>query len=69
MALRATDATVIDPAGKARSIPVDELAPAMVLAVAAGERLAADGEVLDGRTELDKVLDALDTVEVLIIAE
>jgi Cu2+-exporting ATPase len=53
LGLMAMAATVIDEDGRRRSVPADQVAGGMVLAVAAGERLAADGEIIAGRSDLD----------------
>lgn len=50
-------ATVIEEeSGKTRIIPLMEIQPGMVLLVAAGEKISADGEVLSGSSELDTSL-------------
>lgn len=54
-ALMAATATVIDDSGH-RIIPATALAPGMTIAVAAGERIPADGVVIDGRSEIDSGL-------------
>ena len=46
-------ALVIDASGQSCWRPVSELVPGTVLLVAAGERLAADGIVVEGRSRLD----------------
>jgi len=56
LALGARSATVIAPDGRTTSRRVDRLVPGDVLVVAAGERLAADGIVADGRSLLDTAL-------------
>jgi Cu2+-exporting ATPase len=56
LGLRAAQAMVVDADGNRRAVATTELAPGMVLAVAAGERLAADGEIVSGRTDLDTSL-------------
>jgi len=53
LGLMALAATVIDEDGRRRSVPTDQVTGGMVLAVAAGERLAADGEIIAGRSDLD----------------
>lgn len=45
--------TVLEENGQSRWIEAEGLAPGMVMLVAAGESLAADGEILDGRTTID----------------
>ncbi len=44
---------VVQEGGRSRLLPVAELQPGMVLQVAAGERIAADGVVLHGISEID----------------
>lgn len=56
MALRADTASVIDADGSQRVMPVEALRPGMVVAVAAGQRVPADGTVADGRSDLDTSL-------------
>ncbi len=56
LALGARSATVIAADGRTASRRVDRLVPGDVLVVAAGERLAADGIVADGRSLLDTAL-------------
>lgn len=48
-----TGAVVIDGAGASRWVDSTDLAPGMVMLVAAGERLAADGVVTQGTTSID----------------
>ncbi len=56
LGLRAATAMVIEPDGKRRAIATDDIQPGMILAVAAGERLPADGEIATGVTDLDTSL-------------
>jgi Cu2+-exporting ATPase len=56
LALRADAATVIGEDGVARALPVEALRPDMVVAVATGQRVAADGVVTDGLSDLDTSL-------------
>jgi len=53
VALQATAATVLRPDGTTASVPVDRLVPGTRLLVATGERIAADGRLARGSTELD----------------
>jgi Cu2+-exporting ATPase len=53
MTLTPAAATVIDDDGQRRLVPAGELKPGMVLSVAAGDRLGADGTVIAGKSELD----------------
>ncbi|MCT2398609.1 heavy metal translocating P-type ATPase [Novosphingobium mangrovi (ex Huang et al. 2023)] len=46
-------AHVVQPDGTTLYVEAERLAPGMVMLVAAGEALAADGEVLEGRTTID----------------
>ncbi len=52
----ATGAMVIEADGATRWIDAKSLRPGMLMRVAAGERLAADGEVLRGNTRFDQSL-------------
>ncbi len=56
LALNAHAATVLDEEGQERSVPTDQLAIGMTLRVAAGQRIAADGCVRTGQTEIDASL-------------
>ena len=56
LALNARAAVVLDELGRERSVPVDQLKPGMILLVAAGQRVAADGLVIDGISEVDASL-------------
>jgi P-type Cu2+ transporter len=49
-------ASVIGPDGTARRVAAKDLAPGMLVLVAAGEALAADGEVIEGRGALDNAM-------------
>ena len=46
-------ANVVGEGGKTRWVAAESLAPGMVMLVAAGESLAADGEIIEGRTTVD----------------
>ncbi|WP_103096863.1 heavy metal translocating P-type ATPase [Novosphingobium guangzhouense] len=46
-------AQVVGEGGATRYVEADKLRPGMTMLVAAGESLAADGEVVDGRTTID----------------
>ena len=52
----ATGALVVDPAGAVAWIAAGDLVPGMVMRVAAGERLAADGTIVAGHSRFDKAL-------------
>ncbi len=53
LALMAGAATVLDDDGRTRLLPVRELQAGMALQVAAGEKIAADGVVESGASEVD----------------
>ncbi|MGF1500963.1 MAG: heavy metal translocating P-type ATPase [Paracoccaceae bacterium] len=55
-ALAVRSATVIEADGRRRTIPAEDLAPGLLLAVAAGERIPADGRVERGESDLDRSL-------------
>ena len=46
-------AHVLEADGSTRYVDADRLAPGMIMLVAAGEALAADGEIVEGRTTVD----------------
>ncbi|GFM27976.1 heavy metal translocating P-type ATPase [Novosphingobium sp. PY1] len=46
-------AHVLESDGSTRYVDADRLAPGMIMLVAAGEALAADGEIVEGRTTVD----------------
>ena len=52
----ARGATVIGADGKLAWVEAPQLAPGMLMRIAAGERLAADGEVVSGRSRFDQSL-------------
>jgi Cu2+-exporting ATPase len=56
LVLTAVAATVIEPDGRRRAVPVRELRPGMRVAAAAGDRIPGDGRVVAGRSELDNSL-------------
>ena len=56
IALQDTAVTAIGPDGQPSRIPANDLEAGMRMAVAAGERLAADGVVRSGRSEIDASL-------------
>jgi len=53
LALKVASAVVVHSDGSRHPAPVTELRPGHLLAVAAGERIAADGRVVAGHSELD----------------
>ena len=54
MRLAPDTATILDPAGNARVIPVSELIRGDVVLVKPGERIPADGTVLNGSTDVNE---------------
>ncbi len=54
LALNATGATVIDALGARSFVPAGQLRPGMEILIAAGERIAADGAVVDGTSDVDR---------------
>ncbi|MEX2571087.1 MAG: cation-translocating P-type ATPase [Gemmatimonadota bacterium] len=55
MDLRPGEATLADPEGRpVGKIPVDDLVPGQLILIRPGERIAADGDVRSGRTEVDQ---------------
>ena len=53
LALRATALTIIDPTGVRRLVPPDQVAPGMKVFAAPGERIAVDGTVRSGNSDVD----------------
>jgi Cu2+-exporting ATPase len=53
LALRASAVTLVLPDGRTRSVPPEMLEAGQTVLVAAGERIAVDGTVKDGRSEID----------------
>ncbi|MXO75227.1 cadmium-translocating P-type ATPase [Altererythrobacter aerius] len=49
-------AGIVQPDGSVRRVPAESIAPGMVMLVAAGEALAADGTVDDGRSAIDNAM-------------
>lgn len=56
LAMTGRHAVEVTEDGGHRRIPVDRIVPGMVLHIAAGERIPADGALLTGRTALDRAL-------------
>lgn len=56
LALAATSAVIEEADGARRSLPVDQLLPGMRLFVAPGMRIAADGVIIDGASDIDNSL-------------
>ncbi|MEL6281980.1 MAG: heavy metal translocating P-type ATPase [Pseudomonadota bacterium] len=53
-ALAASAATLVAPDGTKRLVAIEELSPGDLIEVAPGERIPADGEVLDGVSDVDR---------------
>lgn len=62
MALQGTAATIIDKAGNRFCVRASELRVGHLLFVAPGERIAADGRVIAGRSDLDRSMVTGETV-------
>lgn len=62
LSLKALSATVVADDGSSRNLPARSLTPGMRIAVAAGERIAADGIVTAGTSEIDESLITGETV-------
>jgi len=56
LGLRAKNATLVEGDQTTKIIPSSQLKPGMIIAIAAGERIAGDGEVLSGQSEIDESL-------------
>ena len=56
LALGTEAVTVIDERGERVMLPPDEVTPGMTVLVAAGQRIAVDGQVTDGRSDVDTSL-------------
>jgi Cu2+-exporting ATPase len=56
LGLRAKNATLIESDQTTKVISASQLKPGMIIAVAAGERVAGDGEVVSGESEIDESL-------------
>ena len=56
LGLRASSAPVLGADGSAERLPARALTPGMRMLVAAGERIAADGRILEGASEIDESL-------------
>lgn len=54
--LRAATATVVDADGRRRTVPAEALREGLRVAVAAGERIPADGELVSGMSDIDTAL-------------
>jgi P-type Cu2+ transporter len=56
LALRAVAATLVEADGTTRAVPVDSLEPGMIVSIAAGQRLPADGIISQGTSDIDTSL-------------
>lgn len=56
LALRAVAATLVEPDGTTRAVPIDSLEPGMIVSIAAGQRLPADGIISQGTSDIDTSL-------------
>ena len=56
LALNATAVTVLEQAGGTALLPVERVAPGMIVLVAAGARVPVDGRIIDGRSDIDTSL-------------
>jgi P-type Cu2+ transporter len=68
LALTAVGATIIEPDGRRRALPVRELRPGMLVATAPGDRIPTDGVVASGCSELDNSLLTGETMPAAIAA-
>lgn len=56
LGLRAIAATLVEADGSHRSVPIESLEPGMTVAVAAGQRIPADGTITSGISDVDTSL-------------
>jgi len=56
LALNATAVTVLQEDGGTKLLPVERIAPGMMVLVAAGARVPVDGRITDGRSDIDTSL-------------
>ncbi|MBN9353398.1 MAG: HAD-IC family P-type ATPase, partial [Hyphomicrobium denitrificans] len=56
LGLRAKNATLVESDQTTKVISAAKLKPGMIIAVAAGERVAGDGEIISGQSEIDESL-------------
>ncbi len=56
LALRAKAVSVLGADGVSRPLPPEQIVPGMTVLVAPGERIGADGRVIDGASEIDQSL-------------
>jgi len=62
LGLRAEAVTLVEPDGSSRAVPAETVGPGATVLAAAGERIALDATVLDGRSEVDTALITGETV-------
>jgi Cu2+-exporting ATPase len=53
LTLTPSSATVVDEDGSERRAPIETVRPGMIIGISAGESIAADGEIVQGKSELD----------------
>jgi len=68
LALGATAATVLDADGQRKAVPVEQVQPGMTVLVAPGERIAVDGTVAGGQSDVDTSLITGETVPATVMA-
>lgn len=66
LSLAASSVTVIGDDGTTRVIPPDQARPGMVVLAGIGERIAVDGEIIDGQSEVDRSLINGETLPVAV---
>jgi len=64
LVLGGTPARVIDASGDERLIPADAVKPGMIVSVLPGERIAVDGVILSGTTDVDQSMISGETLPV-----
>ncbi len=69
LAMNATAVTVIDSSGGRRTVPPAEVRQGMIALVAAGERIAVDGRVAEGTSDVDNSLVSGESVPVAAAPE
>lgn len=62
LALRVATVTVLEPDGRQRTLPADQVEPGAIVLVGAGEQVGVDGKVLAGTSSLDVSLVTGETV-------
>jgi len=58
--------TVLEPDGRHRAVPAEQVAPGATVLIAAGERVGVDGRILDGRSDVDAGLITGESVPVAV---